>query len=187
MTDPRVPGVLAMLERHRPSTGAEAEHRDLILRVAGSVPEALSPTWYDPGHVTASAFVLHPGEPAVVMVEHRKLRRWLQPGGHIEPGDSDVVAAARREVIEETGLRSLVHIGLIDVDVHTFPARGSQPEHLHLDVRQAFVAEDPALEVSDESTAVRWVPFEEATTMEESLARPVERLATMIETGALRH
>jgi 8-oxo-dGTP pyrophosphatase MutT (NUDIX family) len=137
---------------------------------------------FDPGHVTASSFVAHPHQPAVALVFHRKLQAWLQPGGHVEPEDTSHETAARREVAEETGLGGLVSLGIIDLDIHTYPARDDHPTHLHFDLRWAFRAVSEELAVGDGVTAVRWVPYAEALTMEPSVARPVRRLA-----GSLDH
>jgi 8-oxo-dGTP pyrophosphatase MutT (NUDIX family) len=60
-----------------------------------------------PGHFTASAFVLHPSGEALLLILHRKLGMWLQPGGHLESSDVDHLGAARREVAEETGVSRL--------------------------------------------------------------------------------
>src|SRR5262249_25749194 len=91
------------------------------------------------------------------------LDRWLQPGGHLEASDADIVAAARREVLEETGIAELaLHgAGCFDLDVHALPQLGSEPPHEHFDVRFLFVARSRALPVSAESKAVRWVPLSE--------------------------
>ena len=53
---------------------------------------------FDPGHFTASAFVLAPDRRAILEVHHAKLGRWLQPGGHVESADDSLVSAAHREV-----------------------------------------------------------------------------------------
>lgn len=132
---------------------------------------------FDPGHVTASSFVAHPRRPAVALVFHRKLQAWLQPGGHVEPADTSHEEAARREVAEETGLSHMEALGIIDLDIHPFPARDDQPAHLHFDLRWGFRAVSEELTVGDGVTGVRWVPFAEAVAMKPSVARPVRRLA----------
>jgi len=106
----------------------------------------------DPVHVTGSAIVV--GERGTVLLEHRRLGMWLQPGGHIDPGE-DPWDAARREAAEETGLDVVFHDGrveLVHVDVHA-GGRG----HTHLDLRYLLdggsADPDPP---AGESQAVAW-------------------------------
>lgn len=153
---------------------ASVERFEALLALESDVLDRLH---FDPGHVTASSFVAHPHRPAVALVFHSKLQAWLQPGGHVEPEDPSHESAARREVAEETGLTGLEALGLIDLDIHAFPARDEQPRHLHFDLRWAFRAVSDELTVGDGVTGVRWVPFAEAMTMRPSVARPVRRLA----------
>lgn len=115
----------------------------------------------DPTHVTASAIVVGPR--GVVLHLHRRLGLWLQPGGHIERGETPA-AAAHREAREETGLAVDHPRGgprLVHVDVHPGP-RG----HTHLDVRYLLMAghADPA-PARGESQQVRWFDWEEAVAM----------------------
>lgn len=186
MTSPRHAHLLSLLADYEPTTDLEREHVGAVTNVL-SHPNAFERSHFDPGHVTASAFVVHPERDALVLVEHGKLEMWLQPGGHVERDDIDILAAARREVGEETGLEQILTLGVIDVDVHVFPRRDGQPRHLHLDVRHGFLAETSTLHVSDESTGVRWFEFEQVSSMHESLARPARRLTTMAAAGTLRH
>jgi 8-oxo-dGTP pyrophosphatase MutT (NUDIX family) len=118
------------------------------------------------GHLTGSAFVLDNARAHVLLLHHRRLDRWLQPGGHGE-GETDPRQIALREVEEETGLaaadlRPFPDERLLDVDVHAIPARPGEPEHLHLDLRYAFVARPGAeARLSHESKGLRWVPLGE--------------------------
>jgi 8-oxo-dGTP pyrophosphatase MutT (NUDIX family) len=143
-----------------------------------------------PAHVTASAWVTTPSADHFLLVHHRKLNRWLQPGGHMD-GDPDVAAAALREVREETGLRDVSLLGdaaltPFDLDIHIIPARydadGTMVEdaHEHHDVRLLVVAAGDAVPlVSSESHAVRWFNADElrAVTDEESVLRMLRKTA----------
>jgi 8-oxo-dGTP pyrophosphatase MutT (NUDIX family) len=96
-----------------------------------------------------------------------KVGRWLQPGGHAEPGEVDPETIALREAREETGIEELwLHPSAtrpFDLDIHEFPARGNDPAHWHFDIRYLVVTRDgarPRLAV-EEATAVRWFEWAE--------------------------
>lgn len=114
-----------------------------------------------PAHVTGSTWVVNPDRTRVLMMHHKKLDQWFQPGGHAD-GDGDILAVALRETIEETGLdASQVHLvshDVFDVDVHAIPAMRGEPAHEHIDVR--FLVEiDDSLPVpgNDESHDILWI------------------------------
>ncbi len=75
-------------------------------------------------------------------MHHRKLHRWLMPGGHCD-GEPDARSVATREIAEETGLisYSLIQDAIFDIDIHEIPARGDIPAHLHFDIRYLFEAD----------------------------------------------
>ena len=91
------------------------------------------------------------------------------------------MATARRELREETGVASveLLDDGLFDIDIHAIPARKGDPEHLHFDLRFAFVAQTNAIAPGSDATAARWVQLGEVARLEtdESVLRAVRRLA----------
>lgn len=145
------------------------------------LPAPTSRRQFQPGHLTASAFVLSPERDALLLIFHRKLRIWVQPGGHIEPGDASLLDAARREVAEEVGLE-LGHEAarVFDVDVHQIPARKDEPEHQHFDVRFCIRAPSRDFVASDEVADARWAPLVgiEQLTRDESVLRAVRKLAS---------
>lgn len=130
------------------------------------------------GHMTASAWVVSPDRQQVLLVLHRKLGKWLQPGGHAD-GNTDLRAVALQEVWEETGLQArLAQPQIFDIDVHPIPARGQDPLHDHYDVRFLLEADPEApLTISAESRELRWVPIQQVAELngERSITRMIER------------
>lgn len=133
-----------------------------------------------PGHFTASAFVLAPEGDALLLIHHRKLGRWLQPGGHFEADDPGPLEAALREITEETGVSALRRIGagLLDADIHDIPPYKDVPPHQHFDLRFLFQAVDPALAPTAEVAGARWCPLAELNLSftDESVLRAVRKI-----------
>lgn len=109
------------------------------------------------GHFTASAWLVSADGTRALLTHHRKLDRWLQPGGHAD-GDRDLERVALKEAEEESGLRALrLQPGLFDIDRHWIPEHKGVPAHWHYDARFVVRAgEDEAFVVSDESHALAW-------------------------------
>ena len=110
------------------------------------------------GHFTGSAWVVSVDGRRTLLTHHRKLGRWLQPGGHAD-GDADLARVALREAREETGVAGLrLEDGAIfDLDRHWIPARGAVPGHWHYDVRYVVRAgADERFVVSAESHDLAW-------------------------------
>jgi 8-oxo-dGTP pyrophosphatase MutT (NUDIX family) len=137
----RVAHLRELLRLHVSGSDREESDRCAMLRLVDELGDPLSRR--EPSaHFTASAFVVDAGGTRTCLVEHAKLGRLLQPGGHIEDGDASVEEAALREAREETALDVRLHPDAprpFDVDIHRIPERPGEPAHLHLDVRFLLV------------------------------------------------
>ena len=140
------------------SDGESLKSRELVLMLLECTPAPFSRHQFTPGHITATGLVVAPDEERVLLVHHRRLNRWLLPGGHIEAEDGTPGDAARREVIEETDaeLADGKEAPLAGIDVHGIPAKGAEPYHLHHDLIFLFRATSLHLQVSAESHQVAW-------------------------------
>ncbi len=119
-----------------------------------------------PLHLTASALVVHPDTRRVLLRWHQRQGRWLQVGGHGDPGESDPLAIALREAREETGLTDLApwpdgriwHVAICDVA----PGKG-EPAHQHADLRYLMATDRPdATRPETPDAALRWLTLDEA-------------------------
>ncbi|MFD8337747.1 NUDIX hydrolase [Streptomyces solisilvae] len=130
------------------------------------------------GHITASALVVDPERERVLLTLHRKLRMWLQMGGHCEPGDTTLAGAALREATEESGIEGLTLLpdGPVRLDRHHTPCAW------HLDVQYAVVAPRGAVTaISDESLDLRWFGYDEvADVADESVRLLVTRTRALL-------
>jgi len=141
--------VKAVLDDYARAFGVPDERHAVLRRQIADGDDIHSRRTF-PGHVTTSAFILDSRGERILLIHHRSLGRWLQPGGHYEPPD-DLMGSALREAVEETGMPGLAvdpwheASGLpVDIDSHLIPARPErdEPEHWHHDIRYVVRAEE---------------------------------------------
>ena len=179
------------LTRHQPADTEEASDQERILgfvhRHANPFDRAIPE-----GHLTGSAITVSADGGRVLLLHHRKLDRWLQPGGHGDPGETAGEQVALREAFEETGIQGLrLHPTAarpLDLDVHEIPARAHEPAHQHLDLRYLVVAPRDAVFTPDleELHALRWLDYEQAQDLglDRGLLRALAKARAIV--GALK-
>jgi len=120
-----------------------------------------------PMHVTGSAWVVNPSRDHVLLLHHRKLDQWFQPGGHAD-GDADIVRVALKETSEESGVAEeavrLVDEAVFDVDMHVIQASHEAPRHKHIDIRFLVeIDDDIHIPGNHESNEIAWVSLDQVS------------------------
>lgn len=179
--------LIELLRQHEATDEKEVADLERMLEYADALEQPFSRDQAE-AHFTASALVVDAKGLRTCLVHHRKLLRWLQPGGHFDPEDrGDIARAALREVKEETHCDARLHVGaaaLLDVDIHTIPARAGQAEHLHLDLRLLATVDRPEQLNHDpnESLDARWLSWAEARVLADghSLRRALDKAEAIV-------
>jgi 8-oxo-dGTP pyrophosphatase MutT (NUDIX family) len=136
-------------------------------------------------HVTGSALVVDQAAGRVLLRWHEGMQRWLQVGGHGDPGEQDPLAIALREGREETGLPDLVPLFAdpVQVVIVPVPARSDEPAHEHADIRYVLATSRPDEAVAENSTAaLRWLSLDDAhdAVTEENLHEFLRRIGPLL-------
>ena len=152
---------------------AEANHLRLLAKQLQCGDSELTQRTNFVGHVTASVFIVNPATKQILLLQHKSLGMLLQPGGHVEPADKTILAAAEREIMEETGLgRDQLQLRSLhadnpqvpfDIDTHVIPEnpKKGEPSHYHYDFRYLFVTKECDVTIDpDESSGFAWVGWE---------------------------
>lgn len=144
------------------------------------------------GHVVASAIVFDSTLSKVLLIEHKKLNKYIQPGGHVDKTDESFCFAAKRELEEETGLSKLSLVPFnkefpdipIDIDIHTIPKneKKQEAEHPHIDFRYFFVLEKDEEGRMNEAEIrdMLWRPIKEFEAANPDLARVVQKCIKLL-------
>jgi 8-oxo-dGTP pyrophosphatase MutT (NUDIX family) len=125
---------------------------------------------------TTSAFILHPTEKKILLLHHKKLNKWLQPGGHVELHENPL-QALQHELEEEAGLTPNDYT-IIEPADHPRPSGNnvvlplpfyfnehlftSESNHRHIDICYLARAHTSKLTDSpDGAHAIAWLTLEE--------------------------
>ncbi len=180
--------LLAALEGHAAATEEEVASLVRILRFLQAPADPFARD-NPAGHITASAVIARPDASEFLLIHHRKLSRWLQPGGHTEASDASAFDAALREAREETGISVFATpLGrtVFDVDVHAIPAHKRDPAHSHFDVRFLLTSTEGAPEhatrAEDPDRPMRWLSLDAAHALglDPSLARALGKAHALL-------
>lgn len=175
-------------------TGSDAEHHTIdqwkstaALLAAIPAPAGREGAWAealsfldadhrDGAHLIASVLVVDAGG-LVLLARHRRYPQWGPLGGHLDPDDDNLSAAAARELLEEAGLMARVHPAPIDVQVSSYRCRTVADPVLHLDVLFAAFAgaSAPALVANDELTGLEWFAVDDLPSSTPALVESVDR------------
>lgn len=178
--------LLQQVRQHRAADALEEQHRRAFLELLALPGDTSARSHFAPGHVTASVYVVDPATATLLLHHHRRLDRWLQMGGHLEPGETPQEAALR-EGREESGLSDLrlVTDAIVDLDVHFIPAAKGEPGHHHYDVRYiATTAVPQSIAMDDaESKGLAWLALDRAETLmqEAAATRVIAKIRRMLE------
>jgi 8-oxo-dGTP pyrophosphatase MutT (NUDIX family) len=174
-----------LLTEYQATDETEAADVRRMRQVAGAAADPWSRSQL-PLHFTGSALVLHPPTRRVLLRWHVKHDRWLQVGGHGDPGETDPLQIALREAREETGLTDLVpwpDATLQHAVVCYVRPAGAEPEHEHGDLRYFLATEHPdAIAPENQDAPLRWLTIDEARALvgDNNLAETLDRAELLV-------
>jgi 8-oxo-dGTP pyrophosphatase MutT (NUDIX family) len=124
------------------------------------------------GHVVSGGFIYSKEDNKFLVLYHNDLKMFLYPGGHVNGDDKDILFAAKREILEETGLKDLEQLVLldnnlvpIDIDTHLigYNERLNLPEHYHFDFRYLFIVNKISdIKIDNEELSdFKWISIDE--------------------------
>ncbi len=175
--------ISALVRAHHPRDETDKAAKEVQLQALGLGGDLSAKHCFEPGHFTASVFVLSADHQRMLLIRHAHFDFWLQPGGHLDGGDTSLFFSAKRELSEELGLVGLEQpgwaTGVFDLDVHAIPAgHKGQPAHSHFDVRFVFVCGDQMPVAASDAKDVAWFSLQgmEQENTDESVRRAAHRL-----------
>jgi 8-oxo-dGTP pyrophosphatase MutT (NUDIX family) len=175
--------LLDLLAQHQPFDDQEREMTAATIAFVKANPNCFERS-LTIGHVTGSAWIVDETHENVLLMHHRKLNRWFQPGGHAD-GEADILKVAMKEAQEETGLTDIqiVTDSIFDIDIHLIPENSKDSAHYHYDIRFLFLAnKNQQLQINAESKNLEWVKLNDVKNYNdsESILRMVQKSSALI-------
>lgn len=154
--------IITLLNNYHPADANEIINKEKMLEFAHNYENIFSrkQTY---GHFTGSCMLLNNDSTKFLLLHHKKLNIWIQPGGHCDE-EEDVLSVAIKEALEETSLESVVpvHESIFDIDVHYIPEFRDVASHYHFDVRFLLKSDgNDELKICDEVNDLKWIGFDE--------------------------
>ena len=175
---------MQLLKNYTPVSEKEQSFKDIMLNLFATRGAKAFTRDNLEAHFTASAWIINPSSIEVLMLHHKKLNKWLQPGGHAD-GQLDLEKVARKEAKEETALNNLqlITTGIFDIDIHLIPENKGIQEHEHFDIRFAYFCTDKdQTAINSESNDYRWIQIASiaSLTNEPSILRMAEKTKILL-------
>lgn len=149
--------LLSLIERYNPSLDEVQAKQEIINFIKNN--ENCFDRELSIGHITGSSWLLNKEGDKALLLHHNKLDRWFQLGGHAD-GESDILAVAIKEAMEESGINAIEPVisEIFDIDVHKIPANSKENEHYHYDIRFLLqVKSDETILLNSEAKELRWI------------------------------
>ncbi len=124
------------------------------------------------GHIAGSGAIFSPDLKKIILIYHPTFKRWMQPGGHLEPDEAGPWITAARESAEETGVKFSRQLFKKDkripvlLESHLVPSKPpkNEPVHYHHAFWYGFVAESEDIKIEDKVIKeVKWVAVDKVT------------------------
>lgn len=164
---PFIQSILQTIELHCPIDPIEAAHKAAILAHFKQSADPMDSFCFEPGHATGSAWVMAKETQQFALIYHKTLDRWLQPGGHAEPEEPDLLTVSLREAQEELGIvLDPTQASLLDLDVHRIPETKKYPSHLHFDFRYLCLTQLQPLEPATDADRAEWFSLDQLSTLQ---------------------
>jgi ADP-ribose pyrophosphatase YjhB (NUDIX family) len=178
-----MPDLKELLQEYSAITVDQKIYKSMMLDFLGQHDDAFDRSCRL-GHFTASAIVISRTGDEILMMNHKKLNKWLQLGGHCD-GDHDLLAVAIQEAKEESGLADfrVINTSIFDCEVHLIPKDRQEAPHYHYDVRFLLQAnENEPLVGNQESKDLKWISLRDAAyyNSEKNMLRLYEKIKSTV-------